>query len=660
MQIHSVRSQAMAWSIIFLLIVGLISQPAALAFGFQPQDTAPNNDDLRKKKAEADKAEADAAKAAADAAKAAADARKAAADAAVAEASVGKNAAKAAADASKAAADASKAAADAAVAEASIGKSAAEAEAAKLKAQINPLGVTPTVQVPTGGVTTDGTGFIESQMLALEAAKVIIKTLSEDLCGYEGTGGKVKTLVIYNDSDIDLQSLYRAMFDQLPQLLGELLKKHDETKRLLEATDPKAAPAQGDAQPSGFLGVLAAPSIATNVVSSVAALVNLFRTDTSFQTKSLTIDESTLVSYLVDYFNAGKRDKESPCTSGITVYYPKYFVPKSVVLENEAKLDENHRPTAVPTSKLGQYLQTISDAKTSATLDLKKVDARIKLIKSIADNLDSKKSKTLDKIKASDQLAEDAKEKKEIEKKDPNCASDRCKELKKEIEALTKQINTINKDLSDLDNSIVTALVPNELIEEKIKKQARALKEKELEELKKTDPGCTSPACTQLVQVIAAMKKDEAEPTVDVKGQQEKINKSLKDRLDVFKSDSQSWVDDLNQFTGLTQSLVDAANQIVVKLNTPDDKTKTTPMVQLLRAERLNNILRDETTFSLRASVTASGTTKIKKNLFVDAKVTHSAGANIVFQGVLVLAASEPFYYTYRSPSEIEAMVGVK
>src|ERR1051325_8245028 len=173
MQTHSVRSQAMAWSLVFLLIVPLISQPAALAFGFQPQDTAQNPDDLRKKKAEADKAEADAKKAAADADKAAADARKAAADAAVAATTVDKNAAKASADARKAAADA-------ATAEASLGKTAAEAEAAKLRAQINPLGVTPTVQVPTGGVTTDGTGFIESQMLALEAAKVIIKTLSED------------------------------------------------------------------------------------------------------------------------------------------------------------------------------------------------------------------------------------------------------------------------------------------------------------------------------------------------------------------------------------------------------------------------------------------------------------------------------------------------
>ena len=59
-----------------------------------------------------------------------------------------------------------------------------EAENAKLKAEVQPLGAA-TVTVPTGSVTTDAAGWVESQMLAQEAAKQISARLKNSLCGQD-------------------------------------------------------------------------------------------------------------------------------------------------------------------------------------------------------------------------------------------------------------------------------------------------------------------------------------------------------------------------------------------------------------------------------------------------------------------------------------------
>ena len=106
------------------------------------------------------------------------------------------------------------------------------------------------------------------------------------------------------------------------------------------------------------------------------------------------------------------------------------------------------------------------------------------------------------------------------------------------------------------------------------------------------------------------------------------------------------------------QALINATDLLSSRLNTPDSDTKLTALAQLLRAEKLYSILREPQTFTLRVAVTANGTTKIKKNLFVDAKVRHSAGANLVYQlfnrnGVLAQGDVMQCYIDYRSANEV-------
>jgi len=60
----------------------------------------------------------------------------------------------------------------------------------------------------------------------------------------------------------------------------------------------------------------------------------------------------------------------------------------------------------------------------------------------------------------------------------------------------------------------------------------------------------------------------------------------------------------------------------------------------------------------LRVAVSANGTTKIKKDLFIDAKVRHTAGADLVYQlfdneGRVVMADTLQFYYDYKSASQV-------
>jgi hypothetical protein len=142
----------------------------------------------------------------------------------------------------------------------------------------------------------------------------------------------------------------------------------------------------------------------------------------------------------------------------------------------------------------------------------------------------------------------------------------------------------------------------------------------------------------------------------------QEIGKAIADatgnNVDRFKAKFKVWLKDLKQFRAQTQLLIDTANQITTKLDTQDEATRMTALAQLLKAEQLATVLSDVKTFTLRVSVAANGTTKIKKNIFVDAKVRHSAGANLVYQlfnhnGEVVLGDAMQFYFDYKSATEI-------
>ena len=443
----------------------------------------------------------------------------------------------------------------------------------KLKAQFEPFGDPTKVSVPTGSVTTDQAGFVESQMLAQEAAREITDRLSKFLRARtfsvtSTSGGKqhaqivcAETLVIYNSSDITTLALYSSVLDQLKSFQREFEEKHGEAGSLLLETDPK------DPQKSIAPAVLAAPGIATGLIKSVAELVNLFRTDTEFKNKNITITEDMIVSYLIHSFNeegkTKRNAKAAACSKLPAIFYPALYPPNLLAASGD--------------SELIKIIRALGDAKATAKADVGLLDARIKLIEGIAANIENKGKKEKEKA---------AKEKEKAALKDPRCRKKSCQELAQAIEKLQGEI-------TKLDDAIKNAKVAD---------------------------------------------------------------------LDLFAREHEEWLRKLKLLKAQTEFLIESADQVTLKLNTPDDATKLTAMAQLLRAERLAQVLNQDTSFTLRVAATANGTTKIKKNLFVDAKVRHSAGANLVYQlfdrtGRVVMGDTMQFYYDYKSSKAVREEV---
>lgn len=444
-------------------------------------------------------------------------------------------------------------------------KAELEANNARLKAEIQPLGAPTNVSVPAGNVTTDQEGFVEVQMLAQQAANQISAKLASSLCGkqltiqYVNAAGSLSsknvtlgTLVIYSNSDIAALSLYRPMMDQLKRFETDFNNKHAEVGVLLAKTNPAVLPP--DFLP---LAIPAVPAAATMIVKSVAELVNLFRSDTQFQNKKVPITDDVVVAYIVEALQTS-----APCSPKPAVYFPALYPP---LLFAQTKSD------------LIDQLATVSAARTTAVTDLKNIDDRIKLINTIAGNIEKLKAK---------QKAKTAKEKERTELNDPRCRTAKCKQLTKEINELQQQIE----------------------------------------------------------------------------GETATINQQTGNNVARFQSDHEMWLEGLTRIKPLIQALIEAADKIITSLNTPDASNRVTALATLLGAERLKKILDQETSFTLRASVTANGTTKIKKNIFVDAKVRHTAGADLAFQlfdynGGVAYGGGMHCYFDYQSAQDVRRAI---
>ena len=199
-------------------------------------------------------------------------------------------------------------------------KSIAEAQRDKAKAEVSPFGDQSKITAPSGDVSTDQAGFVETQMLAQEAARAIALRLANSIQGTNAT-----TLIIYNSAEIASLSALATALEQLEQLGREYEIAATETGQVLGDAALAMADAGGGPQPDALATLIAAPSIATGVVKSVAELVNLFRTTTDFKNKAVTVTEDVLVSCLVNKVG----DK-------IAVYYPAFFPPN--IIDSSASL----------------------------------------------------------------------------------------------------------------------------------------------------------------------------------------------------------------------------------------------------------------------------------------------------------------------------------
>lgn len=445
----------------------------------------------------------------------------------------------------------------------------AEAEAAKLKSETQPLGA-PSVTVPTGSVQTDAAGWVESQMLSHEAARQITQALTKNICtGDFMRGGiaeapagvaagaaptdAINTLVVYNNSDLTGVEMYNSVYGQLEKLKLSFVDQNGKANGNLDKTDPETPPAAG---PASLLALAAVPGIATGVIKSVAELVNLFRTDTSFTNKSVQISEDMVISHVVKMLSANN-GADGRCASAIRVFYPSLF---------PAKLTESK-------SDLVAILNDVEQLKNESVLLVERMDKRIEQLNKLAGQFDDRAKKT-----------------KEIGAKKAEFDKNKCKKHKNS--ALCKKLDG---EIKALDEALV-----------------------------------------KLEAALANVQKNPAQ----------------------FKG----WVEQLADQKTKMQSLINSTTLLSAKLNTPDESTKLSALTQLFRAEKLSKILSDPQAFTLRVAVTANGTTKVKKNIFVDAKVRHSAGASLVYQlfnkdGALAQGSVMQCYIDYRSARDVQQLV---
>ena len=223
---------------------------------------------------------------------------------------------------------------EAALAKAQAEKAKAEKEIVehqrdKMKAELMPVAASDKVAAPTGDVTTDEAGFVETQILGQAATRKIAKMLAADL-------KDIKTLVIYNAADIQGLTAYGALLQELNEFVREFELKQVNAVEVINATEntlesPDFEPPK-EAAADFLMAAIAAPAIAAGAIKSIAELINLFRTTTEIKNKTLSGTEDLVISYLVREFN------EMKPSAATAVYSPALFPPRLLDSSDQTEL----------------------------------------------------------------------------------------------------------------------------------------------------------------------------------------------------------------------------------------------------------------------------------------------------------------------------------
>ena len=155
-----------------------------------------------------------------------------------------------------------------------------------ISAKVGAPAVTP-VQPLAGNITQDDKSFAEATTLAYNAMRADAKRIYdriETAIASPVHKDKNITLVIYDQASLTGVQQYLAFKPQLALQRESLCFAVTAAKRLPPEFRPQFAPAEAEA---GITG-------ATNLVSSVATLLAMFRTDVERRSTEVSIDELTL------------------------------------------------------------------------------------------------------------------------------------------------------------------------------------------------------------------------------------------------------------------------------------------------------------------------------------------------------------------------------
>lgn len=188
----------------------------------------------------------------------------------------------------------------------------------------------------------------------------------------------------------------------------------------------------------------------------------------------------------------------------------------------------------------------------------------------------------------------------------------------------------------------------------------------------------------ELRKKLAEQKKKSAQAAERQAAQRNKTKKGIinspqvpEESLDIQKTESDIREDE--EFIGKLDRRISRLNQAAANLenfkatlaslfqllSAVDDTTKQPVLVQLISAERLSEILATDDTYVLDLSIKASGTNRIRRNMFFNAKLAHTGGVSIDAglynsQDQLVFGRLEDFYIEFTGSEDIRKRMGFK
>lgn len=222
--------------------------------------------------------------------------------------------------------------------------------------------------------------------------------------------------------------------------------------------------------------------------------------------------------------------------------------------------------------------------------------------------------------------------------------------------SLIKAYRALLKDITDgdaeivLDNQKISALTKR-LAE--LKKEIADLNEKIKAHEKGEKEAAKKPSGSK-------KKKKEKEPPVDVA--------KLKSEVEEKESEKELIEEKLTkvkQAVAEIEAFKASLSDIFKLLTAVDDTTKLPLLANLIRAERLSDILANENTYALDLDVKASGTNRIRRNMFWNAKIAHSAGVSIDAnlynnEDKQVFGTIQPYYVEFTGSKQIRQQSGFR
>ena len=311
-----------------------------------------------------------------------------------------------------------------------------------LAAKVGAPAVTP-VQPLAGNITQDDKSFAEATTLAYNAmradAKLIYKRI-DDAIASTAHEHKNITVVIYDQASLNGVQQYLAFKPQLA-LQRESLCFAVTAARIGRPSGTRRGftPAEAEA---GITG-------ATNLVSSVATLLAMFRTDVERRSTDVTIDDLTLVEEVANLY----KSKRSLPNEG-ALYNTRVFVPGQYFMPDEVDKSELTKLFELKASDI--FSERAGGCKRDTPVGFYARMAELAVIRDLASEVYTQSAAVFDKLTAAEnKLKEDQTALKLLQAKEKLSDDEKARlkiipdEVNSDKDALTIAKNAIDKHRND-------------------------------------------------------------------------------------------------------------------------------------------------------------------------------------------------------------------